>query len=101
MVAKTANTGSKLWERIACARDSHPELSVLRNVLSRNREASDALEKFLYSHYHYLLTSQRFEPDQRIKDMDLATANSIAILASLIFEDEKEKIPSQVDTHKF
>ena len=91
MDARTANTKARLWSRIASARDARPELDKLRMVLSKNKEASDALEEFLYSHYHYLLTSQRFEPDQYARDVDIVSANSVAMLAQLIFEDEKRQ----------
>lgn len=88
MRVKDANTKARLWERIAEARDSKPELSKLRLILSKNKNVSDALEEFLYSHYHFLLTSQRFEPDQYVRDTDIASANAVASLAQLIFKDE-------------
>lgn len=88
---KVANTKAPLWSRIAEARDAGPELERLRLVLSKNKEASNALEEFLYSHYHYLLTQQRFESDEKIRNMDVATANAIATIAKLIFEDSKQK----------
>lgn len=91
MDVRVANTKSRLWSRIAEARDARPELDNLRLVLSKNKSVSDALEEFLYSHYHFLLTSQRFEPDQYIRDTDIASANAIANLAQLIFKDEAKQ----------
>lgn len=91
MDARTANTRAPLWARIANARDARPELDKLRLQLSSNKAVSEALEEFLYSHYHYLLSEQRYESDSNIRNMDIATANAIATLAQLIFEDKEDR----------
>lgn len=91
MDVKVANTKAPLWARISKARDARPELSKLRMELSKNKAVSEALEEFLYSHYHYLLSQQRFESDSNIREMDVATANAIATVAQLIFEDEQKQ----------
>lgn len=90
MDARVANTKAPLWERIANPRDARPELERLRSLLSKDKQVSEALEEFLYSHYHYLLGEQRFESDESVRNADIMTANSIATLAKLIFEDKKQ-----------
>lgn len=97
MDAKVANTKSPLWTRMSKARDARPELSELRLLLSQNKAVSSALENFLYSHYLYLLSQQRFERDQVIRDMDVATANAIATVAQLIFEDDHRQNDGHVN----
>lgn len=89
MDARVANTKAPLWERIANPRDARPELERLRSLLSKDKQVSEALEEFLYSHYHYLLGEQRFESDESVRNADIMTANAIATLAKLIFEDKK------------
>jgi len=88
--ARVANTKAPLWERIANPRDARPELERLRSLLSKDKQVSEALEEFLYSHYHYLLGEQRFESDESVRNADIMTANAIAMLAKLIFEDKKQ-----------
>lgn len=90
MDARVANTRAPLWERIANPRDARPELEKLRSLLSKDNQVSAALEEFLYSHYHYLLGEQRFESDESVRNADIMTANAIATLAKLIFEDKKQ-----------
>ena len=89
MDARVANTKAPLWERIANPRDARPELERLRSLLSKDKQVSEALEEFLYSHYHYLLGEPRFESDESVRNADIMTANAIATLAKLIFEDKK------------
>jgi len=88
--ARVANTKAPLWERIANPRDARPELERLRSLLSKDKQVSEALEEFLYSHYHYLLGEQRFESDESVRNADIMTANAIATLTKLIFEDKKQ-----------
>lgn len=90
MDVRVANTKAPLWSRIANPRNAQPELDNLRLLLSQNKAVAGALEDFLYSHYHYLLSEQRFESDERIRNSDIMTANAIATLAQLIFEDKKQ-----------
>ena len=74
MDARVANTKAPLWERIANPRDARPELERLRSLLSKDKQVSEALEEFLYSHYHYLLGEQRFESDESVRNADIMTA---------------------------
>ena len=100
MDARVANTKAPLWERIANPRDARPELERLRSLLSKDKQVSEALEEFLYSHYHYLLGEQRFESDESVRNADIMTANAIATLAKLIFED-KEQVTRKESSYKY
>lgn len=100
MDARVANTKAPLWERIANPRDARPELERLRSLLSKDKQVSEALEEFLYSHYHYLLGEQRFESDESVRNADIMTANAIATLAKLIFEDKK-RVTQKESSYKY
>lgn len=100
MDARVANTKAPLWERIANPRDARPELERLRSLLSKDKQMSEALEEFLYSHYHYLLGEQRFESDESVRNADIMTANAIATLAKLIFEDKK-RVAQKESSYKY
>ena len=92
MDVKVANTKAPLWARISDARDAGPELDALRMLLSKNKSVATALEEFLYSYYHHLLSAQRYEVDKDVREADIMTANAVATISKLIFEDKKEVV---------
>ena len=101
MDVRVANTKAPLWARIANPRDARPELENLRSLLSKNNSVSTALEEFLYSYYHHLLSEQRFESDVSVREADIMTANAVATIAKLIFEDKQQAPHKENSVRKY